>query len=419
VKETGFTDERKLLYKIMKKKSLHYFRPDHYLKYPIVLTSAEGATIKDVNGNEYIDFSAIMGAVNCGHNVPLINQILIKQISAIWTSNFFPTEIQVEAISKINSILPQNLYVSALYSTGAEAIELAIRLAREVTGRKRILSFKDHFHGKTHGTMYLVQHFPECYGPVPGSYRTVIDSDGTDEPCKIEELLNAVSGDDVAAVIYEPVIGYSGPRRLHKDFLKTVRKFCDKYNIVMIADEILTGFYRCKGWFVSCQDGNTPDIIVFGKGLGNGYPISGVASTDLLSKYMKKTIPGSTFAGNSLACAVACGVLDFMNQHDFLDKTRQLEKLFFDYFSEPRFRSYGIKLDGIGALLSISFEDASFNEMEDIYLNIIKDGVITSFTRSNLRITPPLTIDINEFQRGLEVIGRGIQRYWDLKSTKY
>ena len=137
------------------------------------------------------------------------------------------------------------------------------------------------------------------------------------------------------------------------------------------------------------------------------------------SKYLNNALPGSTFAGNSLACAVACGVLDFMNQQDFLEKTRQIEQLFFDYFSEQRFRSYGIKLDGIGALLSISFEDASFNEMEEIYLNVLKDGVITSFTRSNLRITPPLTIDINEFQRGLEVIGRCIQRYWDLKSTKY
>ncbi len=223
----------------------------------------------------------------------------------------------------------------------------------------------------------------------------------------------------MAAVIFEPVICYSGPRRLHEGFLRTVREFCDKNSVVMIADEILTGFHRCKGWFVSCQKGIKPDIIVFGKGLGNGYPISGVASTDSLSKYMNNALPGSTFAGNSLACAVACGVLDFMNQQDFLEKTGKLEKLFFDYFAEPKFRSYGIKLDGIGALLSISFEDKSFKEMEDIYLNILKDGVITSFTRTNMRITPPLTIDINEFQRGLEVIGRCIQRFRDLRSNKH
>ena len=136
--------------------------------------------------------------------------------------------------------------------------------------------------------MYLVQHFPECYGPVPDSYRTVIDSDGTDDPCKIEELLNSACGDDVAAVIFEPVIGYSGPRRLHERFLRrTLREFCDKNNVVMIADEILTGFHRCKGWFVSCQEGIKPDIIVFGKGLGNGYPISGVASTEPLFQISK------------------------------------------------------------------------------------------------------------------------------------
>ena len=396
----------------------NYYRPDHYHRYPIVFKSAEGATIKDVNGKEYIDFSAIMGAVNCGHNVPLINQLLIKQINAIWTSNFFPTEIQVEAISKINSILPQDLDVVMLYSTGAEAIELAIRLAREATGRKRILSFKDHFHGKTHGTMHLVQHYPECYGPVSDSYRTVIDSDGSDEPYKIEELLNAASGDDVAAVIYEPVIGYSGPRRLHRDFLKTVRKYCDKHSIVMIADEILTGFHRCKGWFVSCQDGIMPDIIVFGKGLGNGFPISGVASTDALSGYLKNAIPGSTFAGNSLACAAACGVLDFMNQQDFHEKTSQLEKFFFEYFSSSQLQSCDIELNGMGGLLSISFKDPLFARMSDIYLNILQEGVITSHTFTCLRISPPLTITMSEFERGLGIVEKCLLDFHEAVSSR-
>ncbi len=390
----------------------NYFRPDHYLKYPIVLKSAHGSTIRDANGKEYIDLSAVMGAVNCGHNVPLINQMLIKQINDIWTSNFFPTEIQLEAISKINYILPQDIDVAALYSTGAEAIELALRIAREATGRKRILSFKDHFHGKTHGAMYLVQHFPECYGHVPESYRTVIDSDGADDPTLIEEYLNSVSGDDLAAVIFEPVIGYSGPRRLHKDFLRTIRKFCDKNNVVMIVDEILTGFHRCKGWFVSCHDGIKPDVIVFGKGLGNGYPISGLAVNASLSKYLKNAIPGSTFAGNSLACAVACGVIDFMNQQNFPEKTSQLEKLFYEFFSQSRFDSYSIKLDGMGGLLSIGFEDQTFNRMQDIYLNILRDGVITSHTQKYLRISPPLTIDLIEFERGLEVIGKCIDIFF-------
>ncbi len=389
-----------------------YFRPGHYLQHPIVLESADGSTIKDTNGKEYLDFSAIMGAVNCGHNVPLINQRLVKQINKIWTTNLFATDIQIEAISEINSVLPCDIEVAALYSTGAEAIELALRLAREATGRKRILSFKDHFHGKTHGTMFLVKHFPECYGPVPETYRTVIDSDGTDGPAQIEGCLNSALEDDVAAVIFEPVVGYSGSRRLHKDFLRTIRKFCDKNNIIMIVDEILTGFHRCKGWFVSCQDGIKPDIIVFGKGLGNGFPISGVASNVSISKSLKNTIPGSTFAGNSLACAAACGVIDFMKQQGFPEKTSQLEKLFFEYLSLPRLKSCGIKLDGMGGLLSISFEDPSFNRMQDVYLNVLKEGVITSHTHTCLRISPPLTIALSEFERGLGIIGKCLNNYY-------
>ncbi len=404
---------------INNKRPSSYFRPDHYLKYPIVLKSAEGSYLRDIKGNTYLDFFAAMGTVSCGHSNPLINKALVKQINTLWASSFFPSDTQLLAISRINSVLPEGLEVVSLYSAGAESTEHAIRLARAATGRKRILSFKDHFHGKTHGTMFLAQLFPDCYGVTPDSYRTVVQSDGRDDPDHIMEYLNAASGDDLAAVIFEPVIGYSGPRRLHEGFLRTVREFCDKNSVVMIADEILTGFQRCKGWFFSCQEDSRPDIICFGKGMCNGFPVSGIAVIDSISGYLKNSIPGSTFAGNSLACAISISVLDFMSQNNFPDKVLQLEKLFFDYFSEEKFRTYGIKLDGIGALLSISFEDASFNEMEKIYLNLLKDGVITSFTRSNLRITPPLTIDINEFQRGLEVIGKCIQSYWDLKSTKY
>ena len=387
-----------------------YFRPDHYLKYPIVLRSADGSTITDVSGNTYLDFSAIMGAVNCGHNVPEINKRLIAQVGAVWTSNFFATEIQLEAISKINAILPPDLSLAALYSTGAEAIEFALRFARAATGRNRIVSFKDHFHGKTLGTMHLVQHFPDCYGPVPESYRTVINSDGSDDPAVIEAYLNALPVEDVAAVIFEPVVGYSGPRLLHPGFLKTVREFCDRHNIVMIADEILTGFHRCEGFFCSVQGDIKPDVIVFGKGLGNGFPISGIACARPLAKYLNSALPGSTFAGNSLACAAACGVLELMEQQDFPAKTAMLEKAFYGYFSQPEFAPYGLKIDGRGGLLSIGFTDPALNRIPDIYLQLLKDGVITSHTQQCIRVSPPLTITPAEFERGLEIIGNCLHK---------
>ncbi|MBK6508288.1 MAG: aspartate aminotransferase family protein [Haliea sp.] len=385
-----------------------YYRPDHYLKYPIVFKSADGTTVKDVNGREYLDLSAIMGAVNCGHNVPQINSRLIQQIGMMWTSNFFPTDIQLEAIAKVDSILPEGINLAALYSTGAEAIELALRVARAATGRNRILSFKDHFHGKTLGTMHLVKQFPDCYGPVPDDYRTVFESDGSDDPAILEAYLASIPVDDLAAVIFEPVIGYSGPRRLHKDFLGIMRKFCDENDVVMIVDEILTGFHRCKGWFVSCQGAIKPDILVFGKGLGNGHPISGVACASSLYQFLGNSLPGSTFAGNSLACAAACGVLEFMHGQNFAEKTTAMETLFCEFFSQPRFKAHGIRLDGMGGLLSISFQDPSFSRMPDIYLDVLKNGVITSHTQQYLRLTPPLTIDLIAFERGLEVIGKCI-----------
>lgn len=390
----------------------HYARPDHYRKYPIVLKSASGCHITDTSGKDYLDLNSVMGSVSCGHNIPLINERLIQQVNTLWNSNFLPTETQIEAIAKINAVLPSDINVATLYSTGAEAIELALRVARAATGRKKILSFKDHFHGKTHGTMHLVQHFPDCYGPVPDAYRTVIDSDGSDTPEIIEHYLNAIPPEDVAAVIFEPVMGYSGPRKLHENFLETVRKFCDKHGIIMIADEILTGFHRCNDWFYSCRGEFKPDVIVFGKGLGNGYPISGVACRSIFSECVNKALPGSTFAGNSLACAAACGTLDFMQQLDLPAKTDELEKQFYHYFSQPRFDAYGANVDGTGGLLSLSFQDRSFSHMQEIYLNVLEAGVITSHTQHYLRLMPPLTIAPEEFQQGLETIGQCIDAYF-------
>ncbi len=386
----------------------HFARPEHYRSYPIILKSASGSTITDVTGKEYLDLFSVMGSVNCGHNVPSLNARLIEQVNALWNSNFFATEVQLEAVAKIDSILPGGINLAALYSTGAEAIELALRIARQVTGRNRILSFREHFHGKTQGAMHLLQFFPDCYGPIPDAYRTVINSDGSDDPAILEQYLDAVPVHDVAAIIFEPVMGYSGPRRLHGDFMKTVREFCDRHDIVMIADEVLTGFHRCKGWFYSCQDEITPDIIVFGKGLGNGYPISAVACKRGISGHVNDALPGSTFAGNGLACAAACGVIDYMQQQQLHEQSAALEKVFCEFFCQPRFDAYDLRLDGTGGLLSIRFADPSFSQMQEIYLDILSNGVITSHTRNYLRIMPPLTIAPSEFVRGLEVIGNAL-----------
>ncbi|MFC1849289.1 aminotransferase class III-fold pyridoxal phosphate-dependent enzyme [candidate division CSSED10-310 bacterium] len=389
----------------------NYYRPDHFTRYPLVLRSARGSIITDSQGRDYLDFFAMMGIVNCGHNQSSINQWLFEQIKTLWTSSFFPTEIQLQAITKMNSLLPEDLNVAILYSTGAEAIEFALRLARETTGRKRILSFRDHYHGKTHGTIFLVHSYPDCYGPAPADYCTVIDSDGNDEPDYLERCLNQAMDTDVAGIIFEPVIGYSGPRRLHQEFLTTIRRFCDQNQVIMIADEILTGFCRCRGWFVSCHEDISPDILVFGKGLGNGFPISGVACTKKLTSQVKEALPGSTFSGNTLASAVACGVLDFLINQDLSRKTRQLESFFNDYFSNPRFQTSGIQLDGMGGLLSIGFNKIKDMNVPDIYLDILRAGVIVSHTQTHLRISPPLTISMRDFEQGLEVIGNCISRY--------
>ncbi len=393
----------------------HFYRPSHWVRYPVTFASARGSFIQDTNGTQFLDLFGGMGAISCGHANPVISQALIEQIDKLWITSSFSSEAQEAAIQWIDGILPGNLTLAALCSTGAEAIEQALRLARTATGKRRFITFPEHFHGKTQGAMHLLSYYPDCYGDRPDDYCTPLElppfQNEKQFSMDFRARLDSAFSEDLAGVVCEPVIGSSGPKSLPEGFLKVVDQFCRERGVLFIVDEVLTGMHRCSGWFVSDSERVEPSILVFGKGLGNGFPVSAIATTPEIIGAMENAVPGSTFSANSLACAAATGVLQFMAERPMREHVSALESSFFEYFKGwSHDHSFPLVLDGCGALLSISVSGA-FADLPSLYGRILSKKAIICPSRERIRLMPPLTMTVDEFQQGLEVIGLSLREF--------
>ena len=386
-----------------------YYRPSSCQTYPITIAHAEGAFLYDKQGRAYLDLLGANGAISCGHGNPAVVAAVREQLDRVWLTADLPTTIQETTIAEIDRILPDTLNLGMLYSTGSEAVELALRLARAMTGGRRFITFKEHFHGKTHGLLHLLSWYPDCYGPAPAGYRTNIDLGALGDANVLQqhllETLRSQDGPDLAGVVCEPVLGASGPQRLPDALLPTLQDFCRERGVPLIVDEILSGLFRCDGWFVSQSCGVCPDILCFGKGLANGLPISAVAVSPAVAEYLPQTMAGSTFSGNSLVCAAACGVLGFLHQHDLSPAVARLERLFYERLRAwAQRRGIALKLDGVGALLSLGFPESDEPAPDRLYHDLLERAVIVSRGARRLRLMPALTISASDFEQGLETI---------------
>ena len=384
-----------------------FFRPDHFHEHPVVFRKALGSVLWDTENRSYLDLFAAMGAVNCGHGHPRVVAALREQVDALWISSFFPSDVQIALIEAIDALVGPGLRLASLSVTGAEAIEQAIRLARARTGRRKIVSFKGHFHGKTQGAMHLLYSFPPCYGPVAPGAAAALEIDFNQPDGGLSARLREESG-EIAAVIFEPVIGYSGPIRVPPEVLRAIRRFCDESGAVMIADEILTGCYRCGGLVHTLSLDLIPDLLCFGKGFGNGFPISGTLARPEFQSCFKDALLGSTFSGNALGCAAALGTLECVREEAIAGGAERIERAFRAHFSHPRWSAHGIVPGGTGALLSLRVEDPAFRGMKAAYLRALEEGVVMSHTARGLRISPPLNIGAAELAQGLEIAGQSL-----------
>ena len=310
----------------------------HYT--PIVADHAEGCYIYDQDGTAYMDFTCGIGVTNTGHCHPKVVAAIQEQAGKLLHGqvNIVLHKPLLELINELRKVVPVEIDGFFFSNSGAEAVEGAMKLARQATGRPNLIVFQGGFHGRTVGTMslttsktiYRVGYQPLMPGvivaPYPYAYRYGWDEEQTTQWC-IEELelllLTQTAPQETAAILIEPVLGEGGYVVPPVNFMKWLRELCSRHGILLIVDEIQSGFGRTGNWFAFEHHGIVPDIMTVAKGLASGMPISGVFSRMDL---MKKWIPGShggTFGGNAVSAAAGVATIRAMREEDMIGNARR------------------------------------------------------------------------------------------------
>ncbi len=393
----------------------------------VSFSHGQGAVLWDVDGNGIIDLMAGIGVCSIGHAHPAHASAVAQQAARL-AAGSFTSEARVELLEELRAILPEHLTRIQLYSGGAEAVEAALRLARCATGKSTVVSFWGGYHGKTEGTRPLSEGEQFGYGlPSPGThavpyanpYRNVFgpDSDCASESVRfLRESIEHGTNREIAAIILEPVQGRGGNIVPPPGFLAAVQRVARDLGALLIVDEMITGFFRTGKPFGFMHDeGVEPDIIVMGKGFGNGYPISGVAARENVARSLPWAKPSgnsSSYGGNALACAAALATLRVLRQESLGEHAAAVGE-----FMLARLRKIARRapivgdVRGKGLLMGIELvrdrqtrEGLSREQMKTIFCNILGKGVLVMPSGTALRINPPLVITEDEAAAGLDVI---------------
>ena len=398
---------------------------------PIFVESAQGALIRDVDGNTFIDLAAGIGVVNVGHAAKMVVDAVREQAGKLLHGSFntTPYENYVLLCERLNAAAPGDFpKKSFLANSGAEAVENAVKIARAYTGRPAVVCFEHAFHGRTYMAMTLTAKFkpykagfaPFCSdvyrAPFPYPYRGVTSRDAFAE---FVEAAKAAGPDQIAAVIVEPVLGEGGFLPAPPEFLKNLREFCTKNGIVLIADEIQSGFGRTGTLFASERLGFVPDLLLTAKGLGGGLPISAVTGrAEMMDAPLEGGI-GGTFGGNPVAVAAALAVLDVFEYGTLLDHANEIGETLEKTLSAWK-EKYPVIGDvrGLGPMMAIELvkdpttKEANPEGAKRLAKYSYEHGVVvlTAGTYSNcVRLLPPLVITSEQLTEALDILEAGLK----------
>jgi 4-aminobutyrate aminotransferase len=306
----------------------------HYT--PIIAERGEGAYIYDLEGKAYLDFTCGIGVTNTGHAHPRVADAIRRQAGLLLhgQANIVLHKPLLELVNELRTVVPPELDGYFFSNSGAEALEGALKLARMATGRPNVIVFQGSFHGRTVGTMSLTTSktiyragyqplMPGVYvAPYPYAFRYGWDEERTGQWCldELEFLLSTQTApSETAAILIEPVLGEGGYVVPPAGFLRGVRQLCDQHGILLIADEVQSGFGRTGRWFAHQHFGITPDIMTVAKGIASGMPLSGIISRMDL---MRKWAPGShggTYGGNAVAAAAAVATIQVLRDEKLVE----------------------------------------------------------------------------------------------------
>ena len=401
---------------------------------PIFAVRGEGARFWDVEGRMFIDLVGGVGCLNVGHSHPRVVAAIQAQAARLTHSDFsiVPYEEYVALAERLVAGAPgPSPKQAALFNSGAEAVENAVKIARLATGRSAVLAFEGAFHGRTYMALSLTGRIdpykrglgpfaPEVYrAPYPDPYRLPVADPVGFVLGGIERMFHTtVDAQALAAIIVEPVLGEGGFVVPPPTFLPGLRALCDRHGILLIVDEVQTGFGRTgKMWAVE-HSGIEPDIMVAGKSIAAGLPLSAVIGRKAILERVPASAIGGTYVGNPVACAAALAVLDVIDEERLVDRAvwvGQVLRQRFEAFAR-RFPLIG-DVRGLGAMMAFELvrdratKEPAPEETEAVVAHALSESVLllrAGVYRNVIRILAPLVITEEDLETALAVIERAV-----------
>jgi len=397
----------------------------------IVAERASGSYIYDMNGDAYLDFACGIAVTSVGHCHPKVVAAVQKQVGELMhTSVVTHNKPYIDLAKKLVEIAPfKSLDSVFLTNSGAEAVEGAVKMARYITGRPCVINFRGSFHGRTIFTTALTTsklYYREKYEPLPGSihtvpfpyeYRSHFRGDSkkvVDEALKELDTLfhQIVHPEQVAAFIIEPIQGEGGYVAPPKGFLPALRKIADEHGILLIIDEVQTGFAR-TGQMFACQHENVePDIMLMAKAIAGGMPLASFISKSELTHKWPAGRHGSTFGGNPVSCAAALATLQVIEEEKLCERAQKLGDMIMTRLKKFAEKNKHVgEVRGRGLMIGIEFNDKDGNPSKKIADAVAekclenKMIVLTcGYAGQVIRLIPPLTMSDAEAEKGMEIL---------------
>jgi len=414
---------------------------------PIFIDKAEGAVVEDVDGNRFIDFAGGIGCLNTGHRAPAVVDAIRRQLDRFLHTSFnvLPYESYVAICEKLNAIVPgKGPKKTILVNTGAEAVENAIKIARLYTKRPAIICFEDAFHGRTYMAMAATskvhpykagfEPFPSDVYRIPYAYcyrcSYAMKYPSCDVHCArhLEDTFKrVVAAESVAAIIVEPILGEGGFVTPPAEFYPTLGAICRKYGILLIADEVQTGFARTGAMFASERLGLEPDLVTMAKSLTGGLPMAAVTGRADIMDAPGVGQLGGTFAGNPLACEAALAVLDIIDKENLCARANVLGERFRKRAAkwQSQWELVG-EVRGLGAMQALelvrskSTREPAAEETKQVSQYCYEHGLvtITAGSYSNvIRLLMPLVVTDAQMDEAMDVLESALAHMAAKKDT--
>lgn len=409
---------------------------------PVVGLRGEGVYIEDVDGNTFLDFTSGISVTNLGYNNPIIVEKVEEQLHKLWhfAGTDFYTEIYVQAAKLLAEVTPGSFNKKVFYTnSGTESVEAAIKIAKAFTNRHQFIGFIGAFHGRTHGSLSFTASkaqqrrgfFPYMPGvehvPYPDPYRNPFGIDGYEEPSElVNRVLDFIDSylfrtylppSDVAGVLVEPILGEGGYIVPPSNFFKELRKLLDVHNIPLLMDEVQTGFGRTGKFFASEHFGVEPDAITLAKSIASGIPMGAVVMKEEMN-FKEKGMHSNTFGGNPIASAACVATIETIKKLNVVknseEKGNYMKKRLLEL--QEKYNEIG-DVRGLGLMLALDFvKDQKTKEFhvklrDQVLETAFKNGLLLLSTGGGaIRLIPPLIINTNQIDEGIEVIDRSIKQ---------